>query len=136
MWNSYIVHLWTFLFTVTISAEIVLKYHNYEEMTTKLQNLVAKYPDLLSLYQLDGTSMQGNFTFRGAFTNYVDKMRQVGNLGNGFLLTVKKFIHKSQPGPGQVCRWSRMGQIWSTQFMNTSLFSTKGRGAGKGWAGS
>ena len=64
MWNSYIVHLWTFLFTVTISAEIVLKYHNYEEMTTKLQNLVAKYPDLLSLYQLDGTSIQGNFTFR------------------------------------------------------------------------
>jgi len=59
MWNSYIVHLWTFLFTVTISAEIVLKYHNYEEMTTKLQNLVAKYPDLLSLYQLDGTSIQG-----------------------------------------------------------------------------
>ena len=65
MWNSYTVHLWTFLFTVTISAEIVLKYHNYEEMTTKLQNLVAKYPDLLSLYQLDGTSIQGNFPFRG-----------------------------------------------------------------------
>ena len=114
MWNSYIVHLWTFLFTVTISAEIVLKYHNYEEMTTKLQNLVAKYPDLLSLYQLDGTSIQGNFTFRGSFTNYVDKMWQVGGLGNGRQIIPynNKEILPQTSTRGQVggLEWAKFGQ--------------------------
>ena len=51
--------LWLFLSFILSSAEIVLKYHNYEELTLKLQNLVAKYPDLLSLYNLSETSIQG-----------------------------------------------------------------------------
>ena len=51
--------LWLFLSFILSSAEIVLKYHNYEELTLKLQNLVAKYPDLLSLYNLSDTSIQG-----------------------------------------------------------------------------
>ena len=35
-----------------------------------------------------------------------------------YLTTVKKFLHKCQPGVGT---WTRMGKIWSTQFVNTPL---------------
>ena len=57
----YYVYLLTILFIVTLSAKVHLKYHNYIEMTKKLQNLVLKHPDVLSLYHLDGTSVQGMY---------------------------------------------------------------------------
>ena len=54
-------YLWTILFIVILSDKVHLKYHNYIEMTTKLHNLVLKYPDVLSLYHLNGTSVQGMY---------------------------------------------------------------------------
>ena len=46
----------------------------------------------------------------GAFTNYVEKTRQVGG------------SQKCQPGVG---RWLRMGIIWSTQFLIALLHQTQ-----------
>ena len=55
----FLVYLWAILSIVTLSSKIHLKYHNYIEMTTKLENLALKHPDVLSLYHLNGTSVQG-----------------------------------------------------------------------------
>merc|ERR1719510_1545136 len=36
-----------------------LQYHNYQEMTSKLNSLVSEHSDLLTLYKLSGKSVEG-----------------------------------------------------------------------------
>merc|ERR1712223_1982413 len=58
MWNS-ILHLLMLMSIITTSAEFLSKYHNHEEMTEKLRNLVERHSDILSMYNLTETSVQG-----------------------------------------------------------------------------
>ena len=58
MWNL-ILHLLMLMSIITTSAEFLSKYHNHEEMTEKLRNLVEKHSDILSMYNLTETSIQG-----------------------------------------------------------------------------
>ena len=60
---------------------------------------------------------------KGSFTNYVDKTRQVGGPGQD-MSTICRFSYNSKGIPSQMSirvRWSRMGKIWSTQFLNDPL---------------
>ena len=90
--------LWLFLSFILSSAEIVLKYHNYEELTLKLQNLVAKYPDLLSLYNLSETSIQGMIPPKFCKPTFLHSMYSGGpNKRAARLFVCGKNFHPSHP---------------------------------------
>lgn len=50
---------YNYIYSVTYGIVENLTWHNYEELTNELKTLEQKYPDLLSLYHLDGESVQG-----------------------------------------------------------------------------
>ena len=52
-------NLFLLFYLVTYGIVENLTWHNYEELTNELKTLEQKYPDLLSLYHLDGESVQG-----------------------------------------------------------------------------